>query len=781
MSSFMSVWGRRVLSFCRSRDERLSTVERVMQRLAVAACVFFAAVALWESFGPSRGGHMTTSSAYAMAGENMVHWHKFAVFTGYLANPATPDRYYCHHPYGISVLQGVGYLLLGHHWFTVRSGAIFCSVLSAPLVYAFGRRAWGVIPAAVATIFFVFVPIDLAYANFSNLEEPTIFFGLLFAWATAGLWQTWRVRYLVLATIGALGAANSDWAGLMFVGPIVIYAFFRAYALPRRWVGDLDERMHARWFAYATAAAVGTLILYLALFGKADKIGDLMGSYDLRSEGAASTLAETFSPKRKLWLSQMLTPISYGALAAGVPLAIARLWKRPLEIVPIAWFFAACFQYFAFKQGADIHIFWPHYYAPAAAMAAGTLVASLLYARSALLRLVERVRNRASPPAPAPDATAPSPDAPSPSPAPDDAWVRRLRYATAVALGLAVAVPLALLARVGVPELVQARKTGGRMDDGGRFIASDTDIIQFAEWAFSNVATRGSVVQVLEKFNFNYACEYAVGRPHARVNSLTAAKLEDPQRIAVVDTRNQSEKDLENLARQFGVQAVGPFWRVDRAIKGPQLMAHRYEEREPGPLEWMFISGTDLVRKISPEEDPFVTWEWKDALGLPAPPPADAPASLNDFRIAHNIAVSQKDAAREADLRIRLAGNVGRPAGLRYSGGVTLQGIDIQHGPAIVVTLYWATDDHYKRVDANFQVKCKVVKPPRLWVIPIEYAEKDMAPVAPIRPANWKPGYLYAQRFTALHRLGREECRGAFSADLKPLTGEPNPVIFTLD
>src|SRR5208283_4277763 len=124
--------------------------------------------------------HMHTSSAYAMAGENMVHWRKFAVFPGYLASPATPDRYYCHHPYGITVLQAIAYLIFGHHWFTVRAGAIFCSILSPPLVYAFGRRAWGVIPAAAATIFFVFVPIDLAYANFSNLEEPTICFGMLF-------------------------------------------------------------------------------------------------------------------------------------------------------------------------------------------------------------------------------------------------------------------------------------------------------------------------------------------------------------------------------------------------------------------------------------------------------------------------------------------------------------------------------------------------------------------------------------------------------------------------
>ena len=328
---------------------------------------------------------------------------------------------------------------------------------------------------------------------------------------------------------------------------------------------------------------------------------------------------------------------------------------------------------------------------------------------------------------------------------------------------------------------MQARKTGGRMDDGGRFIASDTDMIQFAEWAFSNVATKGSVAQVYEKFNFNYACEYAINRPHLRVNSLSAAKLEDPQRIAVVDTRNQSEKDLESLAKLFAVQAVGPFWRLDRAVKGPSFMAHRYEEREPGPLEWLFISGSDLVRKISPDEDPFVTWEWRDALGLPAPAPEDAPVTGNELRIAHNIAVAQKDAPRESQLRARLAGSMGRPAGLRYSGGVTLEGIDIQKGPAIVVTLFWSTDERFKRVDATYQIKCKVVAPPRLWPIPIEYAEKDMAPVATFRPASWRPGYVYAQRFTALHRLGREECRGAFSSDLRPLAGEPNPVIFTLD
>lgn len=746
----------RLSLYVKSRLARPVTAERVMHWLAVAACVFFAGVAMWESFGYPRSGHLSTGAAYAMAGENIVNWRKFSMFTGYSLRPVNPDQYYCHHPYGIAVLQAIAYVLFGHHWFTVRAGAILCSALSPPFLYAFGRRAWGVIPAATATIFFCFVPIALAFANFSNLEEPTICFGLLFAWGTAGVWQTGKARYQVLSALGALGAANGDWAGLVFLGPVVAFGFFRAYVAPRAWYGRIDDRAFAKWFAYATAAAVGTLVFYLAFFGKADKLGDLMGSYHLRSSGSEATLTDQLSQRRKLWLGSMLSPISYGAMALGLPLAVLRLVKKPLEIVPIAWFISASFQYFVFKQGADIHIFWPHYYAPTAALAAGTLTATLMDGREHLLGLMQRVKAGAR-------------------------SLRFVRAGSAGLLGAAMFVPIALLARMGIPELVQARKTAGRFDQGGHFIGTDADLTQFAEWSVSNVATTGSVLQALEKFDFNFSAEYAINRPYVRVSSLTTAKPEDPQRIAVVDTRNQQVRDLENIAKQFGVQIVGPFWRVDRAIKGPQLTARVYEEREPRPLEWLLYSGTDLIRTISRDDDPWQTWEWRDALGLPAPVPEGVPVTPDQLRVAHNIAVSQKETARADELAARLASVVKTPLGIKYTGGLTLQGLTIQQGPAIVVTLFWEADDRFKRTDAVYLVKCKVVAPPRLWSIPLDYFEKDMSPVIPLRPASWKPGYLYTQRFVALHRIGREECRGNFAVDLHPESGEPNPVLFTLD
>jgi hypothetical protein len=754
-SSFLRDRVRRARELFRSDSEPLVGADRALHWVAVLSCVFFAAVAFWESFGPQRSGHMSTSGAYSIAAENMVRWKIFGVVQAYVAKAPSTDLYYCHHPYGITMLQAIAYVVFGHHWFTTRAGAIFCSVITPPLIYAFGRRVWGIIPASVATVVFCFIPIALAFSNFSNLEEPTIAFGVLFAWATVRLWESWRTWYLILAAIGAFGCCNGDWAGFVFIGPVVTFAFFRAYVLPRGWYGRIDERMHARWFAYITAMAVGTLVLYLLLFGKVDKLGDLTGSYHLRSSGSEVPVAEALSQRRKLWLGMTLTPVAYGAMALGVPLALVRLVRKPFEIFTVSWFVAASFQYFVFKQGADIHIFWPHYYAPAAAFAAGTLTATLLAGRGWLISWVARIRASLSP---------------------------SVAFASGVVLAIVLGIPLVLLARTGIPEIVQSRKTGGRFDHGGHYTSPDADMAQFAEWAYSNVGTAGSVAQALERYDFNFSSEYGVDRPYVRVNAITAAKPDDVQRIAVVDTRNQAPKDLEKIARDFGVQDVGPFWRVDRAAKGPAFTALRYVEREPNAIEWYLYAGTDLMRSISRDEDVFATWEWRDALGLPAPAPTAIPVTLEELRIAHNVAVQQKDVARAEELRARLAQRVGRPLGVGYSDGVRLLGVDVQRGPAIVVTLYWETSEAFKKTDVTYQVKCKILAPPPLWMPPVDYFEKDIAPTPPIRPGSWKPGYLYADRFVALHRIGKEECRGSFSGDLHVVTpGDPNPVLLTFD
>jgi hypothetical protein len=728
-------------------------VERMLRRLTIAACVFYAAVAAWEAFGPLGGGHVASAAGNAIGGENMVRWRMFAIVPDFVYEQPKPDLFYCHHPYGVFLLDGLAYFLFGHRWFSVRIMAIACSALSPPLVYGFGRKAWGEIPAAIATLFFTLVPMNMCFSNFGNLEVPTIFFGLFFMWATANVWQSWRRRDVALAAVGAVGTCNCDWVGIVIVGVVLGFAFVRGYVLPRRFAKRGSERAHAQWFAYACLAILGTVLLYMFLFGKADKIGDFMFAYHKRAFGSETKLSDTImNPRRLFWASELITPFGYVTLAAGIPLSCLLLVRRPLEIFPIAFVVAATFEYLAFKQAADTHVFWSHYYGPSAALAAGTLSASVLAVAGALVRRLQRTKL--------------SPTA-----------RRRVQTGLYVALGLVAGISLLLMGRMAIAQTVQGRKTADRLDQKGAYIGTDSDGPEFAQWAMHDVVAERAVVQVFEHFDFNNSAIYGATRPHVGVTTILTAKPEDPQRVALVDTRGTPIKDLAPIALRCGVEAVGPFWRVDRAVHGPSFKAIRYTERQPTVLEWLFVTGTDLVRTIGPDEDAYTTWEWKDALGLPNAPPTRPPATVGELRIAHNIAVSTGDQAHAKELAAEFADHVGRNLDIAYSGGVHLRGVDTERGAATVTTLYWETDASFTQVDTTYKIRCKVTKAPLLWLSQTDTAELDLAPVPVIRPGMWKPGYLYVQRFVATTRIGRDECRGAFAATLHPLEGDQNPLI----
>ncbi len=731
-------------------ESELTRAESIADGIAIAACVVFAACAMWEMAGPLPGGHFGSTAASAMAGENMIKWHKFAAIAEYHNTAPTPDMYYCHHPYGLFLLSALSSLVFGHHWLTVRMPAILCSVLSAPLMYALARAMWGVLPGAFATVVFVFVPIDLAFSSFSNLEVPTIFFGLLFSWGTVRFWQTWQSRWVAVAAIGALGVTQVDWIGLALVGFVGVFAFLRAYVMPRRWYGHIHEARYARWFAFVTAAAVGTFILYIVLFAKIDRISDLMASYHIRTTGAEAKWTDVFGQRRKMWLSWMLTPIGMGTMLLGLPIACVRLVRRPVEIIPIAWALSATFQYITFKEGADVHIFWPHLFGPTIAFAAALILFTLLWAKD---KIVSKIRP-----------------------------ARRAFADHAMAAGIAVfvTVPLLLVARTAFPQLVQSRKTSGRFDDGGRYIGTDADAAQFAQWAAHDLPPEA--VMVVHSATFNYNGEYGAYRAGVvDGGGLTSSSGADPQRIVLSDSRFLSPAELTSIAKRFQVQAVGPFWRINRSIGGPRFEALRYDEHEPGPLEWMFLSGSDLVRTIGPETDPFATWEWLDTLGIDTVSPHPAPGTFEEIRIAHNAAIAHGDLRKALGLRERLMAKVHHPVRYDFSDDVHLLDVEVESGPAVVVTLLWETGPNYNKLDGYFDIKCKVTAPPKLWFGATDFFEKDMTPTPTMRPAMWKPRYLYTQRFVALHRIGTEQCRGAFNlGEPRLATGAADLEVFTL-
>ena len=66
-----------------------------------------------------------------------------------------------------------------------------------------------------------------------------------------------------------------------------------------------------------------------------------------------------------------------------------------------------------------------------------------------------------------------------------------------------------------------------------------------------------------------------------------------------------------------------------------------------------------------------------------------------------------------------------------------------------------------------------------------DYHDKEVAPKDALRPVLWKPGFLYAQRFVVLHRVGEERYRGFFTTGdgrlpPRPTSGE-NLELFTLN
>jgi hypothetical protein len=475
-----------------------------------------------------------------------------------------------------------------------------------------------------------------------------------------------------------------------------------------------------------------------------------MASYSIRTSGSEAKWSEVFSQRRKMWLSWMLTPIGMGTVAAALPISLVRLMRRPAEIIPIAWVLAATFQYLIFKEGADVHIFWPHLFGPSIALSAGVILVTLLWARGKLLGAV-----------------------------PTKARVFAA-WATAGAVAALVGIPLLLVARTALPQLVQSRKTSGRFDDGGRHIETDADSTQFAQWAAHDTSPAGAIMS--HSATYGYGAEYGAHLPPFPDSAaLAPTNDKDLQKIAVSDSRLLSIVELQAIAKRFQVEAVGPFWRINRSLPGPRFEALRYVEHQPGPLEWLFVTGTDLVRTIGPEVDTFATWEWLDALGLDPMSPHSAPGTFDEIRIAHNVAVAHGDTKRAESLRERLLAKVGHPTHYEFTDDVRLIDVEVDSRAAVVVTLLWEVGPDYKKTDGYFDVRCKVVAPPKAWFSATDYFEKDMSPIPTMRPSMWKPRYLYTQRFIALQRIGTEQCRGGFTApEPRPASGGTDIEVFTL-
>ena len=703
--------------------------ERAGAALAGAAVLWMFAVALWGIGGRFGDGHFAASAAMAVAADNMWR-HKILLPFHYYAEGGPVGGYYMHHPLGVYWVEALCLKIFGAHDWVVRLPAVVYSTLTPLFLYRYGRAAWGPLAGAVSALAFVALPITLGFSNFHALEGPVIFGLAVACWGYARFTQTWRTLYALASVLGFFWALNHDWVGYIWGALFLSWLFLRGFVLPARLVGAVDARAFGRYWALMVAVALASLSAFVALLIESNKISDLLNMYTVRSSGNLLPVSAVLEA-RHVWIEMMFPGLAIALGTLALPVIVARLLLRrnDLELIPIVILLTASFQYLHFKQGADVHIFWPQYFAEYFAMAMGALVAgtgdALGWARRRF-QLDPRLRTFLE------------------------------RRGTWVAAGL-VALPLLFVLKDGASMIRLARESGGRFVSTD--IKSDIDRVDALVWwlprlaPLERVAFHPGITPVHWSLNWEM-------RPHQLLPGQPLGGHGTTPRAYVMDSRFADTGELREAVRSFHVDAVGCFWFIDRNAPPAPLTGYSFEEREPGLFQWYVGGGTEPVRTV--RADPWVSWEWRTLLGQPATPPAESPATPEQIRVAHNVAVVAANPAEVARWRGALAARLNVKRTATFDDGTTLLGAIRGKGAERSLTLYFLAGPHGIAAHAKFAVSAQVIAAPRVSTLPLDpvVIEVDQPPSIPTD--LWRPGHIYSIKLTYRKRPGTERFFGKF-------------------
>ncbi|MGD0523694.1 MAG: glycosyltransferase family 39 protein, partial [Polyangiaceae bacterium] len=451
-----------------------TALERLARAVAFVACTWFAFTAFWGLFSIPGGGHLGAGSAgNVMAAEQMLKWHIFyPAWDWYNGQPPPKVSYICHHPFGQYWIPAVFLAVFGHRDFVVRLVPALMSAAIPPMLYGIAKEKWGRSAGAVAAASYVVVPIAVGFSQFLNLETFCIFGALLFFWGHTRHMVTGKRRHLAASLVGMAFACSGDWAGYMIVGPMLAWALLRAYVLPVRLTPRFQRIPYARWWALSVAIAMGSALLWIYLFYDAGQLNDWIGAAQNRG-GAEGTKLRAVLDARKNWIDFSFTPLAILLGKIAAPLCLLRLLvtRRDEETYSLSLLVGGAAQYVVFKQGADVHIFWPHYFAAYFALAMAQMARTLgAVAGFVVRRFSWRLAGAVA------------------------SWVT-------IALGL---IPAAAMTRDGVMSLWVWRRTGGRYDENGGLIRSHLDMLRVLELVVNPVTIRGTPIDTHVSANWGW-------------------------------------------------------------------------------------------------------------------------------------------------------------------------------------------------------------------------------------------------------------------------------------
>lgn len=716
----------------------------------MVATVWLALVMCWGLGAPVGGGHWSVVASRGIIADNMLTWHIWGPVREYTFVRPPAQLYYAHHPWGTFwVIKGLT-KLFGRHLFVPRLEPALMTVASPALLYGIGRGLWGPVPGALAALAYAVLPITLMFGSFPGFEVPLIFGCLLTTWGYVRLAERWKRRWMVVSLAGVLWTANTDWEGCIFLGIVLGTLLVTSYLVPPRYFGRVDTLRFGQWWSIAVCLIGFTLFAYFAYFKHIGAIEDLLKQETKREKGNDIALGQVLDG-RSYWIDVCFTPVAVTVGKIALPVFLLRLllMRRPLEIFPLAILLMAGLQYVRFKNGADVHVYWPQPFAPYWALSLGVLAHAVIGG----VRFAMRQRGRFDP---------------------------RGIVPIVVLASLAI-LPLGMV-RDALLGLRYARETGGRLNDRGRRIFQDIDKSVAAGW-MSQRMLGPTRVQVHSSMHGNWSIDWALHRPTVGVDALPNRTSPGEDRYFLADLAFLTSDERRKLADNFHVVAVGQFVLVDREEEHAPADGYSFVSREPTTLEWYLTAGTDPIRTIRP--DPWYTWELRDHFGQgPNPKPADPPSTLDEVRIAHNAAVAGGDSALADRYQAQLVDQLDVRPSTKFTDGTLLLGQ--RYTPGVAPTL----DEYFlaagpAAADIQFDIEAAVQRGPLGSLVGPDPLKKLTGMPLVLPPMQWRGGYIYVDRTEIRHRPGREIFSGFFVSPEKttppqPLNGSKHVLLLTL-
>ena len=712
-------------------------VERICRALFVIGWGWFVFTAFWGIADMPTAGHLGAGSAVtSMMAEGEIRFHSFyPMWDWYSVVDPMPNAAYTHHPFGPHWMSVLFVALIGHRDIVCNLPAAIMSSLMPPMLFRIGTRAWGIVAGTATALGLVVLPITVGFSIFHNVEIITIFGAILFFWGHLEYQALGRTRHLLASLAGALVCTSGDWPGYLIVGVMLAWGFFRAYASPSWMTPAVKPSRYHMWWAWSAAIAVGTFMVWMAFYQHLDRIGEWLAQGKSRGGGSDVPL-KTVLEARKNWIDFSFTPLAIWIGKAAVPIAVLRLVVRRLdeEALSIAALFGAVVQYVVFRRGADIHIFWPHYFGLYYALAVGQIVVTAQWLGGAIAKWF-------SPP--------------------------NARAVAAASAFVAMGPSVFLIVPDGARALGIWRRTGGKYDDKGSLWDSDADYL----FVVSKLARpRVHFGEALgHQGAWGWEQDWALG------NRSEDAQDPSPRRpVWVARVRELGADHLKRLAPKYHLRIYGEDGVVVvlRGEPAAPLDAYSLDLHEPNFFQWLFTNNVEPVRTLPDAPDPFTTWEWRVHLDVPAAAPTAQPKTFEELRIAHNVAVEQGRDDEAERLRERIVDQLDRRPETHFSDGSELVGVRVTRGVKPMLEVFVQAAGPTKG-DSTFTIRSAVVAKNPLSLVPIDTTECDRAQPPPLPTKLWRKGYIYRFHAALNHRIGRERYWGTWSGGPRTKSGNP--------